>query len=317
MPASERPSISQFRLQGQPAVRLENGLIKAEVLPQLGGRIWNLWHEPSNTQWLWHRPGKRLRASEPGATHDNAWPGGWEQIFPNHDPGLFQGRNLPDHGEWWSRGWEWEIQEKSEHRAVLHLWHDGAATPTRCQKWITLEPGSSELKVRYRIQHMGSGKFFFMLKENLALAVDPDHRLELPGGQMTPVDLKFSSRIGRAGSYVWPVAEDKSRRPVDLSVLPPKSEKLREYIYLYDMPDGWCGVRNAKNGHYLRLRYPRVIFPYACIFMSLGGWKNLYTVALQPCTNMPHDLSAAVQAGRCAGLDSFGVLEVEVSVELG
>lgn len=317
MSAKSSCTIQPFEIQGQQAVRLDNGLVRADVLPQLGGRIWNLWHQPSDTQWLWHRPKKKLVPAKSAISHDDAWLGGWEEVFPNEVPSHFQGRNLSDHGEWWNRAWEWEVQEKSEHRVVLHLWHDGAQTPTRCQKWVSLEPGSSELKVRYRIQHMGSGKFYFSLKENVALAVGPDHRLELPGGQCTPVDLQFSNRIGGAGSYVWPVAEDKARRPVDLSVLPAKSVRLREYIYVYDMPDGWCGVRNAHDGRFLRLRYSRATFPYTWIFMAFGGWKGLYTVSLQPCTNMPRDLSAALQAGRCANLDSFGVAEAEISVELG
>ena len=310
-------SISEIKIDGRPAVRLDNGLVRADVVPEFGGRIWNLWHAPSGTQWLWHRPKRKLRAPKPDAAHEEEWPGGWEQAFPNEQPGRFQGRDLADHGEWWSRDWEWEIQEKSEHRVVLHLWHDGAQTPTRCQKWISLEPGSSELKVRYRIQHMGSGKFYFLFKEDLALAVGPEHRIELPGGQVTPIEDGTGHRLASGGSYVWPVAEDKSRRPVDLSTLPPKTAKLRDHFYVYDMPDGWCGVRNALDGHFLRIRYPRVIFPYTWILMSLGGWKGYYTVVLQPCTNMPRDMSAALQAGRCASLDSFGVMEADLSVELG
>src|SRR5579859_1125123 len=99
MPAGSSCSIQSFQLQGQPAVRLDNGIIRAEVLPQLGGRIWNLWHLDSGTQWLWHRPRKKLARAKPGTTHDDAWLGGWEEVFPNESPGHFQGRDLPDHGE--------------------------------------------------------------------------------------------------------------------------------------------------------------------------------------------------------------------------
>ena len=46
-----------------------------------------------------------LQASPIGAAYDDVWAGGWEELFPNDAPGAFEGRDLPDHGEWWTMAW--------------------------------------------------------------------------------------------------------------------------------------------------------------------------------------------------------------------
>ena len=308
--------VGEFNLGGFQAIRLENEFVQADVLPELGGRLWNLLHKPTGRQWLWHNPCVALRTAAPGSSYDDQWAGGWEELFPNDAPGEFMGRNLPDHGEWWSRPWQWQVEDRTDEQVGVRLWRDGAVTRTRCVKRFILADHSSQLSVRYRIANLGAEPLYFLFKQHLAVAVDSDCRLDLPGGKVTPVDLSFSTRIGESGPFPWPTARGKAGETVDLTVLPPVQQAHREFVYVSELPEGWCGVRDLRTGASLKLRFSLRTFPYVWIFMTFGGWRNLYTVVLEPCTNMPKDLKQALGDGRCAVLSPKENLECDVRAVL-
>jgi len=309
-------SVSQKRIECFTALCLNNGHAAVEILPELGGKIWNLYHPSTDTHWIWHNPHVRLQALALGASYNDHWAGGWEELFPNDAAGDFMGRDLPDHGEWWSQPWKWEEMEDSQRRVTVRLWHEGVVTQTRCEKWITLEANMASVSIRYRITNLEATLLYFLFKQHLAVAVTPTHRLELPGGKVTPVDLSFSTRIGTAGPFDWPMVQGKTGEPVDLSVLLLPELMHREFIYVAELPEGWCGVRDTRTGARLRLHFPCEVFPYTWLFMTFGGWRGLYTVVLEPCTNMPKDLNAAFRLGQCAMLHTNETLDCEVHVVL-
>src|ERR1700686_1031165 len=314
---SSRCSLVEGREQDFKVVELENKLVRTSLFPELGGKLWNLWHKPTRTQWLWHNPNVGLKAAPLGACYDDNWAGGWEELFPNDAPGEFMGRDLPDHGEWWKQPWQWELAEESRERVSIHLWRESALTHSSSEKWITLEAEKARVSIRYRIINLGSEPLYSLFKQHLAVAVTPAHRLELPGGKMTPVDLEFSNRIGIDGTFEWPFAIGTNGEPVDLSILPPNELAQREFVYAYDLPAGWCGVVDPRTGVRLRLHFDREVFPYTWLFMTFGGWRDLYTVVLEPCTNMPKDLNTAFRLGQCSSLGPRETMTCEVYAEFG
>ena len=305
--------VQRLTLEGHPALRLANGSIQVDILPSLGGKIWNLLHVPSQTQWIWHNPQVPLGHAKPGTCYDDVWAGGWEELFPNDAPGVVNGRVLPDHGNWWSRSWDSQVMESPVGQSVV-LSLDGGEIDTHCEKRIELDASSSRLTIHYRIENRESKPIQFLFKNHLAVAVTSAHRLELPGGLVTPVDLSFSTRLGSVGPFVWPNGIDAARRPIDLSVLPGPEEKHREFVYVEKLPQGWCGVRDPATGRSLRLEYSLEAFPYTWLFATYGGWRGLYAVVLEPCTNMPKDLNEAIRLGRCARLNPGKIFEATVSV---
>jgi hypothetical protein len=64
------------------------------------------------------------------------------------------------------------------------------------------------------------------------------------------------------------------------------------------------------------MSYNLADFPYCWLFMALGGWRNHYTVVLEPCTNVPKDLKTAKAAGTCAYLEPGRSREYSVSIDI-
>jgi len=106
-------------------------------------------------------------------------------------------------------------------------------------------------------------------------------------------------------------------RQVDLRVIPAPGQRLQEFVYVEDLPEGWCGVHDRATGATLRMHYDRRRMPFVWLFLAYGGWRGLYTAVLEPCTNLPKDLAEAVRRGQSAWLAPGQEFTTEVSVTLG
>lgn len=292
---------------GREVWRLDNGRLRADLLPAFGGRAWALHDLERGVQWVWRNPTVALAVPPAGASYDDCWAGGWEELFPNDAAGRFDGRDLPDHGEWWSRAWTADVLEDTPQRAAVRLRLETRSVPASCEKIVSLDAGAKTLRARYRIENRGSAPLRFMLKQHFAAAVRPGDRLELPGGTVRAVDPSFSTLLREPTPYPW--------RPDAPPATLPAAGRDREFVYVTDLPEGWAGVRRA-DGAALRLSFDLKVFPHCWFFMDFGGWRGLYTVVIEPCTNWPKDLAAAAAAGRCASLPPGGTLETVVEAAL-
>ncbi len=299
------------RVDGFDAVVLENARLRAVILPELGGRVWELRDLVRDRQWIWHRDGVPLAPAGAGRGYDDVWAGGWEELFPNDAPGRFEGRELPDHGEWWTLGWE-VTADASTTAATVRLAANTRARATRCTKTFTLEGDGGQLQVAYRIESREPEAFHFLFKQHLAVAITPACRLALPGGTVTAVAPDFGTLLPGPGPFRWPLAGE-----VDLRNVPAAASRGREFLYVSDLPAPWCAVEDRTADASLRMDFDARKTPYLWLFLSYGGWRECYTAVLEPCTNLPKDLGDAVRAGQSARLEPGSAFETVMTVTLG
>lgn len=296
---------------GFASVVLENSRLRAVVIPELGGRVWELCDKLRERQWIWHREDVSLSVSCPGDAYDEVWAGGWEELFPNDAPGAFEGRLLHDHGEWWATPWSVvEVGEGAE--ALLRLVAGEPIHGARCTKEFRLTGDGSAIEVSYRIENQSPTAYHFLFKQHLPVALTAACRLVLPGGVVTAVDPSFGTILPGPGPFAWPMVGS-----LDLRVVPDRSAASREFLYVRDVPGAWCGVDDLAQGASLRMQYDAAVMPYLWLFLTYGGWRDCYTVVLEPCTNMPKDLRTAANLGQSAKLAIGGVFETSVTVALG
>lgn len=300
---------------GFDAVVLENAAVRAVVLPSLGGRVWELEDKVRRRQWIWHREDVPLAKAAAGTPYDDVWAGGWEELFPNDAAGTFEGRALPDHGEWWT--YDWTVDETTAgDAAVLRLRTQSTVLRAACEKEFRLDAGASSLAVTYRIRSEEALPFHFLFKQHFPVLLHSDCRLRLPGGRVDAVDPAFGTVLPGPGPFTWPHASHQVRS-VSLEIVPPRETAHREFVYVSDLPDGWCGVDDARAGASLRMHFDSKVFPFTWLFLSYGGWRDVYTAVLEPCTNMPKDLSEAVRRQQSARLVPQQCFETTVTVTLG
>lgn len=301
-------------VQGFDTIVLENSRLRAVIIPQLGGRVWELEDRARGRQWIWHRDDVPLRAVAAGAVYDDVWAGGWEELFPNDAPGTFEDRDLPDHGEWWTLPWH---VEESSGGAIggVRLSATSSVVRAQCTKEFRLTADAACLTVDYRIRSGEPRPFHFLFKQHLPVRVTPDCRLLLPGGRVQTVDPSFGTLAAGAGPFDWPRATTGSRE-IDLRAVPQRSSGDREFVYVRDLPESWCAVEDTGRRAGLRMTFAARELPYVWLFLSYGGWRNTYTAVLEPCSNMPKDLAEAVGLGQSACLAPGQEFRTAVSVEL-
>jgi hypothetical protein len=306
--------VSLESVGGFEAVILENRLLRAVILPSLGGRVWELEDRLRNRQWIWHRPDVPLRVSPIGAVYDDVWAGGWEELFPNDAACFFEGRDLPDHGEWWTMSWS-VIDATSGPEATVTLAANSSILRAHCVKEFRLASDRASISVTYRIRSSEDRPFHFLFKQHLPIAITPGCRLSLPGGRVEPVDPAFSTLLSSEHSFDWPI-ETYDGKVADLEEISPPSSGLQEFVYVRDLPQAWCGIDDPVGGATIRMNFDSNAFPFVWLFLSYGGWRNLYTAVLEPCSNMPKDLAEAVRAGQSAVLLPGEEFVTTVSVTL-
>ncbi len=286
-----------------PFLRLEIDLLR-------GGNIVAL-SSGNEDNWLFYDPSRRPPAVTGAERYDDVWCGGFEELFPNDAPGTFEGRVLPDHGELWNA--EFEVVASGASHATLR--RRCQTMPAVFEKAITLSPEAAAFTVEYRLRNLSDVPFHYLFKLHPAMRLEEGDRLLLPGGRTVPVDPGFGNAM-LDGESNWPLARTRSGEAFDLSLVRGCGSGLREFVYVYDLPEGWCGLRRARTGEAIIFRFPADVFPYCWLFMTYGGWRDYCTVVLEPCTNMPKDLEAAKRRGRCALLEAHGRLAARVTVQV-
>lgn len=304
--------ITSVRAGDFDALALENDHVRVVIIPELGGRVWELTDRLRNRQWIWHRSGVSLSRVAPGSSYDDVWAGGWEELFPNDAAGRFEGRDLPDHGEWWTASWS-VVPTHSDFPGI-RLETLTSVRRTRCTKEVTLD--GEAITVSYRIESLESEPFHCLFKQHLAIAVTPSCRLRLPGGTVTVVDPGFGTIVGAADSFQWPSCTGSGGKVADLGSVSAPSLDTREFVYVEDLRAGWCGVDDLERRASLRMAFDKAVLPFVWLFITYGGWRDCYTTVLEPCTNMPKDLDGAVRQGRSMELQPGQIFETRVAVTL-
>jgi hypothetical protein len=293
-------------------VRLENDLLCLDVLPDLGAKVWNIVHKPTGRNLLWHNPHLLPQRQPFGAKFDDAWSGGWDELLPNDVPTPVRyGDLLPDHGEIWSQASEWAVLDAGEECAAARFVNYGRVWPARFEKTITLCPGESFCRVKYRYTNLAQAPFDFLWNIHPALAISPATRLDIPArrGLSDP----WSTDLFEGGTeYEWPYAVDRGGNKVDLRLVPPRSG-WADFHYLPDVRAGWYAVTDTRARIGFGIAFPSAVFPHLWLFRAFGGWRGLYTLIVENSTGYPYHLETACEQGHCGHLEPGETLEAEIT----
>jgi hypothetical protein len=282
-----------WSLHGFRALILENRLIRVVVIPELGGKTWSILSKPHDREMLWHNPRLPMRHAHYGATYDDWFIGGWDEIFPNDYPANVDGEAYPDHGEIWSMPARWMLLEESDSTISVQLEHQGVAIDTRFSKVLTLREGSSELHVHYEIANHGPSPIRGHWKLHPALPLRSGARLHLPAGTVH-VDPAFAEPSD-AASWTWPFARKSDGTSRDMRELPDPKDGGSWFFYATDLSSGSCAVSYPDENIGFGLQFDPEVLTAVWIFATFGGWRGLSTIILEPCTGYLARLDDAIE----------------------
>lgn len=292
-------------------IELSSPRLSISVSPERGGAITSVFSNSTNDEWIFFDENRRPQNSSLEC-YDDVWCGGFEELFPNDALGIIDGRPLKDHGELWQQ--KWNVVEQNETEVSMEL--QCTTVPALVRKRIAISTETPVIDISYSIQNTSAERYPYLFKLHPAMRIEAGDEILLPNGEIIPVDLSFSKIIGAQGPFQWPTIIDKSGNQKNIAYIPAKSELLQEFIYVKNISGGWCGLRRKRTGEKFFLKYPQEVFPYCWFFMALGGWREYYTVVMEPCTNFPKDMNAAIANGTCAMMRPNEIRQFSISVSI-
>lgn len=291
-------------------VVLENDALRLTVLPELGGRLWSIIDLARGEEILWHHPTLQPQAVAPDAGYDDAFAGGWDELFPSDRAAEIDGIAYPDHGEWWSQPWEWRVSESVD-ALCLTLLGSGFATRHDAVRTITLPQAGAGFTWQTRITNTGDAAIPYIWRHHPALPVRPGSRLELPHGRVEAV--ADDAEALSATPFTWPYAALANGAHRDLSTLPAPDSGEVWTLYATGLPEGYARVTwpGADPGvtHGIAFTFDPASITAVTTFATFGGWRDLQTILPEVGVGYPADLRQAVAAG------TNGVLRAGESVE--
>jgi len=291
---------SEYTWRGFRTIIFENHAIRAMLLPELGGKLWSLYDKIADREVLWHNPRVLPRVAHYGATYDDWFCGGWDELFPNDAPTNLTGDAYPDHGEWWSMPFEWQIIREADHVGVK-LSRRGIVTDTLVEKTIRLFANELQLRVDYRLVNYARQPLDYLWKLHPAVAINADCRIDMPARTVV-IDEGFRSRCGDdVALFTWPIAQT-AHGPEDMRLIPPVTANTCDFFYATELDAGWCSLTDTRQRHGFGLAFDASVFRTCWVFGAYGGWRSLYAAILEPCTGYPYKLDDAVAQGTASRL---------------
>jgi galactose mutarotase-like enzyme len=301
---------------GVRTVILENRNLRVVVFPELGGKLYDLVYKPVQKNVLWHNPRIKPRRVPFGVPFDDVWCGGWDEIFPNDAPCVVGGEKYVDMGELWSVPWDYSITRKQNDSVTLTTSTSSPITPCRVSRSLTLVNDDSTIHLEYALRNVGNMPLKFLWKLHPAFDVNETCSIEIPG-RTGIIDPRYRSLYSNSSrSYSWPIAIKNDGVKVDMSKVPPPTERTCTLHYVTELTEGWVKLCNRKDNVNVTMRFPKEIFSNIWLFLAYGGWRSVYTAVIEPSTSYPYDLAEAIKEGHCSLLEPGQTLECKIEVEL-
>lgn len=298
--------IETERWREHAAVVLRNDELEAVVLPELGGKLASLRHLPSDTELLLPPVAPELRPrsgaeKEPAYTEADGW--GFDECFPT----VTGSPPFPDHGEIWSRPWEWESRGETVRMSV-----GGVHMRYAFERAVHLD--GHRLTLDYAVRNRAARPLPCLWAAHPMLVVSENSRIVLPVGVDRLLVVSSSDpALGRGREIPWPEPGDGLVRRLDHVAPADTGLNLKGFTPRLDLLAGregrdhatvHAGLQRPDVGLAVDLAFDASDIHYLGLWLCYGavpdGWdRPVYTVSIEPSTGRGDSLTLAAARGHC------------------
>ena len=236
------------------SVSLENRALRVTVIPELGGKVFELIDKAADLDLLWHNERTPPRPAPYGAHFDDWWSGGWDEIFPTGDRAVLHDELLPYMGELWSVPWTARSEVVSE-EAVLRTSTYATMAPARFERRLSLRGDEPVLRASYRIVNLDVRPLPFLWGIHPAFSVGPDHRIDHPATRCSwasPRTPRWAASASPTRGRTCPIHQ-RPRASRDVRVVRPRSDGVFGGHWATDLQQGWLALTNTDTRRGLAL----------------------------------------------------------------
>ncbi len=191
---SPEPTLRRYRL-----ILLENDYLQVSILPELGGRIWQVLHKPSGNTMFYQN--NVVKPSPWGPPHQ----GGWLGLG-----GIEWGLPVIEHGYDWGTVWEVSPFTRDDGAVGVTIATPQDGRLLSAQITVTLPPGAAYFEIKPAIRNLAAHSLWFdywhtaMLAPGTENQPSADLHFVVPGSIMTVHSTGDTSLPGPRRRFTWP-----------------------------------------------------------------------------------------------------------------
>ncbi|MBX3241998.1 MAG: hypothetical protein KIT80_13500 [Chitinophagaceae bacterium] len=276
--------ITRSQYKNKPSIVCSTSRIRAEFIPEPGGKMVSFKDLANGYEYLVQRPGKEYKDQPLDGVYIDGECSGYDDMFPTidacecrQDP--WKGLPMGDHGEVWCMPWETAIKESQ-----LILTVKSNRFPYQLQKSISF-PSEQSLRISYMLENMSEHDFEFLWAGHFMFNTEPGTRIVVPDDCKNAISILSNANRAYGEVMDWPLFKDKegSMYRADIS-RPPQSNGFEKYYFQHKLKEGWCKLIDPAEQKQLTVSFSAETVPYLGILMNENGWDNLYNIFIEPCT---------------------------------
>lgn len=259
----------------------DTGKLKALYLPKYGGKLVSL-RDFEEREWLAQDENTSYIPPRPESSYVECEVSGADEMFPTIDPCLWNGKEYPCHGEVCRVEHEYKICENS-----LEMEYNSKELGYSYKKTIS-EGASGEISVKYDIKNTAAEDMpcFWALHLMFAAVEGGEVFADYDVGDTAEIMFDDTKKYGLRGSIINVSDEHLTSKSVN--------GEAYKFYYLPRIKNGVCGYFDKKSQKGIELRFDSKKIPFFGVWMNNGGFKNMYSAAIEPCT-LPFDTPVEAQ----------------------
>ena len=319
---------TEVSAEGFDIIRLCNSRLSVTVMPQLGGKIYEIIDLRSGRDWLWKNPHITLRHPSPGMDYNRDLDsGGWDEILFSINPcelELADGSRifLGDHGNAVDKAWTCvETHVNTAGEAVCDLVTGGTSPHFKLQRRIVLAEEQPGLMIEYKLSNTGLIPWPWLWCAHPLLAIEEGMRINLDGGQQ--IRQAHDDVSGPPTHSAWPTLVSPDGRAIDLAgIFDNSNEPGRFCQKLFVRSARQVSISTAGGVESFKIIYDPEALPWLGLWVNKNAWSGCgsepyLNLGIEPATT-PHDsLTEAVKQGQVDFLQSGESKEWSLTISLG
>lgn len=300
--------------KGLDALTIENDILCVTIIPELGGKIASVIHKEKNFEFYFQH--KNGNFSKPALNSNFAEfdASGFDDCFPTVDScsARLNGKVIqyPDHGEIWSKSMSYEISDD-----VLILRCESGILPYAYEKRVSLS--DDKLSLNYKIINNGGESFPCIWTMHGLLNCEDDMEIYLPRGTVSVLSVQDSDVFGEAGAVLpYPEAVTREGASYHLNKIKPVTAGKTEKFYVNgEITSGECGVYYPSKDLHCRIIFETDKLPYLGLWITEGGFRGDYNLALEPSTGFYDSIDIGERNGKLNRLNPGEELNLSIKIE--
>lgn len=295
-------------------MKLENGNIRIEFLPEMGGKITSFYLKSVGFQLAAQNVKENnIKNNKMQQNHEQTeqkdfgdYAYGFDECFPCIDAESvdWNGRKLiyPNHGEIWSNSLSCTAQEDD---SVLMHWFSSGSQYSYEKTYTLIDEG---LKLHYKIVNESEEEFPCIWTWHGLMRYEEDMQILLPKHTKKIRNVLEHPKIGAKDDIY-----DLNNTVYNFNLVPSKdSRSMVKYYCEEKVEEGCCGFTYPSQGVRCTLTYDKEKLPYLGVWITAGGLDGAYNCALEPSNGFYDSISCARENNRLKILRSHECLEFDL-----